>query len=244
VGDLVEVGGHELVGYIDHDPDRLGTVVEPLAARVSHLEEELLFQLRRQECYPEGVDAIALGIGDNRTRLQWMEILGGLESPPLVHPSAAVSQTAQLGRGSVVFPQVVINAGATIGAAVIVNSGVVIEHDCVLGAGVHISPDATACGGVRIGDLTWVGAGATVIHGLTLGAGVIVGAGSTVLQDVDDGCTVGSLARPVTHATLDHRGDEDWYHVTLSMAGISVTASRSRGLGKRVLLRSDQSTYI
>jgi sugar O-acyltransferase (sialic acid O-acetyltransferase NeuD family) len=199
VGDLVQAAGHELLGYVDKDPEKLGRTVEPMGVPVTHLEDDILAHLRDRGHYPEGVEAMALGIGENGIRQQRMKSLAGLQAPPLVHPSATVSQTVHLGRGSVVFPHAVINAGAWIGEAVIVNSGAIIEHDCLLEAGVHVSPGATICGGVRIGELTWVGAGATIIHGLTLGAGAIVGAGSTVLQDVEGGDTVvGSPARCIT----------------------------------------------
>jgi sugar O-acyltransferase (sialic acid O-acetyltransferase NeuD family) len=198
VGDLVQAAGHELLGYVDRDPNKLGTV-DPMGVPVTHLEDEILIHLRDHGHYPEGVEAMALGIGENGIRQVRMKSLAGLRVPPLVHPSATVSRTVELGRGSVVFPHAVINAGAWIGEAVIVNSGAIIEHDCLLESGVHVSPGATICGGVRIGELTWVGAGATIIHGLTLGAGAIVGAGSTVLQNVEDGDTVvGSPARCIT----------------------------------------------
>jgi sugar O-acyltransferase (sialic acid O-acetyltransferase NeuD family) len=201
VGDLVQAAGHELLGYVDKDPEKLGRTVEPMGVPVTHLEEDTLNYIRDRGHYPQGIDAVALGIGKNGARQQRMNSLAGLEVPPLVHPSATVSRTVQLGRGSVVFPHAVINAGAWIGEAVIVNSGAIIEHDCMLESGVHVSPGATICGGVRIGMLAWVGAGATVIHGIVLGAGVVVGAGSTVLRDVEDGDTVvGSPARGVTQS--------------------------------------------
>lgn len=194
MADLIRATGDRVLSFVDSDPGKLGQVVEPSGARVSHLQDELVRAIRDDGCYPEGVDASALGIGDNQLRLRCLLSLADLAVPPLVHPSATVSPTARLGGGSVVFPQAVVNAGAQIAEAVIVNSGAIVEHDCVLGPGVHVSPGATLCGGVRVGERSWVGAGATVIQGLTIGRDSIVGAGSTVIRDVGDDITV--IGRP------------------------------------------------
>lgn len=196
VGDLIQAAGYQVFGFVDGDPVKVGQVVEPLAALVTHHEDELREHLCALGTYPEGVDACALGIGDNRLRQLRLKDLDGFVVPPLAHPSASVSSTAQLGRGCVVFPHAVVNAGAQVNDAVIVNSGAIVEHDCVLESGVHISPGAVLCGGVRVGQRSWVGAGATVIHGVTIGKDSIVGAGSTVIHDVGDSETViGSPAR-------------------------------------------------
>ncbi|MGH7559286.1 MAG: acetyltransferase [Gemmatimonadota bacterium] len=194
VADLVRATGHRVLSYVDSDPAKLGQKVEPSGETVSHLQDELIRAIQEDGCYPPGVDASALGLGDNQLRLRCLRSLAGLVAPPLVHPSATVSPTARLGRGSVIFPQAVVNAGARIDEAVIVNSGAIIEHDCVLHSGVHVSPGATLCGGVRVGEGSWIGAGATVIQDLTIGRDAIVGAGSTVIRDVSDDLTV--VGRP------------------------------------------------
>ena len=196
VGDLVHAIGGKVAGYADRDSGRLGAIVEPIGAPVSYVQDELMSALEVLGGYPEGIDASALGIGDNRSREECLGRLHRLEVPALVHPSATVSPFARLGRGTVVFPHAVVNAGSRIDEAVIINSGSIIEHDCVVSSAAHISPGAVVCGGVTIGARSWIGAGATIIHGMRVGADVIVGAGSTVLADVSDGATVvGSPAR-------------------------------------------------
>lgn len=198
VGDLVRALGHELCGYVDADPRKLGSFVEPLGVPVNHVERELVSFLESGNVYPQGTDAFALGIGDNRQRQERLRSLEGLDAPVLVHPTAAVSPGAGVGRGSVVFALAVVNAGARVGDAVIVNSGAVVEHDCSLEDGVHVSPGAVLCGNVRVGERSWIGAGATVIHGVSIGPDAVVGAGSTVIDDVNPKTTVvGCPARPV-----------------------------------------------
>lgn len=198
VADLVRAAGHRVVGYVDHDPSKLGQEVEAGIASVVYLQDELQAAIAETGLYPEEVEASALGIGENGLRERCLQSLADLRVPPLVHPSAAVSPSAQIGRGSVIFPGAVVNHSARIGDAVIVNSGAVIEHDCVLEDAVHVSPGATLGGGVHVGVRSWVGAGATVIHRIVIGSDAVVGAGSVVIRDVADGSTVvGTPARPI-----------------------------------------------
>lgn len=197
VADLVRAAGHELVGYVDSDPSKLDAVVEPGGARVVLSQNEFLEVIARG-AYPDGVEAVAMAIGDNATRLHCLGLLGNLSVPPLVHPRAIVSASASIGRGSVVFPRVVVNAGARIGAGAILNTGAIVEHDCLIADGVHLSPGAVLAGGVRIGAASWVGASAVVIQGITVGRDAIVGAGAVVIRDVADAATVvGNPARPL-----------------------------------------------
>lgn len=198
VADLVRACGHHLAGFVDADAAKLGCEVEPGGGRVVLQEEEFLGRVRECGCYPEGIDAVALAIGDNGVRQRCLVPLEKCTVPSLVHPSAVVSSSAALGRGTVVFPSAVINADAHIGAAVIINSAAVVEHDCAVADGAHLSPGAMLAGGARVGERSWVGAGATVIQGIVIGADVTAGAGAVVIRDVPDGTTVAGVpARPI-----------------------------------------------
>jgi acetyltransferase-like isoleucine patch superfamily enzyme len=63
--------------------------------------------------------------GSNRTRARSFEFgrKMGLQAATLIHPSAVISPSAEIGVGTVVMPRVVVNAGAkaqTIGAGAVV----------------------------------------------------------------------------------------------------------------------------
>lgn len=198
VADLVRALGHQVAGFVDSSPEKLGQSVEPLGARVLLSQDELLRQLRERGSYPEGITALALGMGDNRARFGYLELLAELPLPPLVHPSAVVSPSARVGRGSVVFAGAILNASARIGAAAIINSGAIIEHDCEIADGAHVSPGAALSGGVRVGERSWIGTGAALIPGIRVGADAMLGAGAVVIRDVPDGATVvGNPARVI-----------------------------------------------
>lgn len=202
VADLARAAGYTVAGFVDRDPARLGQEVEPGGARVVADEERFLREAAGGRC-ANGADGIILAVGDNRARRECLLRVPGLQVPALVHPSAVVSPSARLGRGTVVLPLAAVNAAARLGDAVIVNTAAVVEHDCVLADAVHVSPGAVLAGGVHVGEQTWIGAGASVIQGVRIGRDAMIGAGAVVIRDVPDGATVvGNPARPI-HRTKE-----------------------------------------
>jgi sugar O-acyltransferase (sialic acid O-acetyltransferase NeuD family) len=109
----------------------------------------------------------------------------------IIHPSAIISQTANIGEGTVVMPKTVINSETNIGNHCIINTGSIVEHNCTVGNNTHIAPGTTICGGVVIGNDTLIGAG-TVCKNSThdkkikIGNNVTIGCGSVVTKCVDD----------------------------------------------------------
>jgi UDP-perosamine 4-acetyltransferase len=201
VADLVRASEGRIAGFVDADPAKLGREAEPGGARVIMAQEELVDGLRENGCYPQGIDAVALAIGDNGVRQRCLLLLGGYTVPSLVHPSAVVSPSVRFGRGTVVYASAVVNAAACIGGAVIINSAAVVEHDCFVADGAHVSPGAVLAGRVRLGERSSVGAGATVIPGVVIGADVAVGAGAVVIRDVPDGTTVAGVPAKATRSS-------------------------------------------
>ena len=126
---------------------------------------------------------------DIRTRLYHRLKEVGFHLPIVVDETAVVAESAQIGEGSYIGRNAVVNGDAQVGKMCIINNGAVLEHDCVLGDFSHLSVGAVACGVVKIGEETFVGANATILQCLTVGNKVKVGAGAIVLGDVPDYCT-------------------------------------------------------
>ena len=142
--------------------------------------------------------AAAVAIGHAATRLNWQQQLfaAGYELPVLIHPSAWVSPSAEIGCGSVIFAQVVVQAQAVIGDGAILNTSCSIDHDVQLADGVHICPGVHIAGEVLVGERSWIGIGASVIQQVRIGCDVTIGAGAAVVGDLPDGVTaVGVPAR-------------------------------------------------
>lgn len=146
-------------------------------------------------------DAGVVAIGHAATRLQWIHKLqaAGFNLPVLVHPTAWVSPSAQLGPASVVFAQVAVHAQASIGTGTILNTGCSVDHDAQISDAAHICPGARLAGEVQVGRRSWIGIGASVIQRVCIGSDVTVGAGAAVIEDLADGVTVvGVPARVVS----------------------------------------------
>lgn len=137
----------------------------------------------------------ALGIGDNALRRQIFERIQreGIPLKTLIHPTAIISPTAELGTGTVVMPGVIVNASARIDRGVILNSGCIVEHDCRIGDFVHLSPGVALAGSVSIGPESHLGIGASVIQGIRIGEKTIVGAGASVVDTLPDKVTAAGV---------------------------------------------------
>lgn len=115
-----------------HEVD--GTVVFPYSAAV----------------FPEAV--MLLGIGSAKIRKSLAEKVSH-RIATLIHPSAFIADDVELGEGTVVLPQAVIQSGAKIGKHVIINSHVCVDHDAV------VEDYVTTYPGVYIGGEALVGEG-------------------------------------------------------------------------------------
>lgn len=140
-------------------------------------------------------DGVIVGIGNNRVRLdKTYEIQrAGLPLVTIVHPAAVISTFAEVGIGSVVLANSVVQIDAVAGCAAIINTASSIDHDCELANGVHVCPGAHLAGGVCVGEKSWIGIGASIKQLVKIGANVMIGAGAVVVADVGDSVTVAGV---------------------------------------------------
>ena len=138
------------------------------------------------------LDAFFVAIGDNAVRHSKLKQLSGegLRITSVIHPSAIISTSAVVGKGSFVAALGCVQIDTQLGDGCIVNTGATVDHDCILGHCVHVSPGANLAGGVQVGAESWIGIGASVIQQIRLGQGVVVGAGSVVINDIPEKSTV------------------------------------------------------
>ena len=188
VADAARAAGRRVLGFLDDREanTRLDTTTDD-APLLSQNDPHLV-----------GAEVIP-AIGDNDARaavFQKIEQLGWTIANVL-HPAAAVSADATLGRGVFVGPNATVNARARLGDGCLVNSNAVVEHHCDLGRFVHVAPGCVLGGQVTIGDHCLLGLGARILPGLTLGARSTIGAGAVVTKPADPNATlIGVPAAP------------------------------------------------
>ncbi|MBR6559018.1 MAG: acetyltransferase [Clostridia bacterium] len=147
------------------------------------------------ECLNDGSTDFIIGIGNNAVRKMIAEKYR-VNWVTLIHPSAQIAFNAEIGKGSVVMANAVVNVCAKIGEHCIINTGAIVEHDNVIEDYVHISPNAALGGTVHIGDNTHVGIGATVKNNINVCSECTIGAGAVVVKNItDNGTYIGVPAR-------------------------------------------------
>lgn len=171
------VGEYEIVGLLGL-PNEVGTIVDGI--EVIGTDKDLMLHLNSvDECL------ITIGqIGSPKRRVVIWEQLIELNAPmaTIVSPTAYVSSTVVLGKGSIVMHHALVNAGAHIGLNCIINTKALVEHDAQLGNHVHISTGAIVNGGTSVGDNSFIGSGAVLHHGLEFKEGTIITAGKVVSE--------------------------------------------------------------
>ena len=97
-------------------------------------------------------DAAFVGIGNNHLRNELIHKLEtiGYEVPVLIHPTAYVSRSAIIGKGTIVEPMAVVNTNARLGIGCIISVGAVVDHDVILGDCVHVNAGAIVKAGGKV----------------------------------------------------------------------------------------------
>lgn len=198
---LSQIGGYEVVGFLDSTPELLGKKVAGI--KVLGSPDDL-------SSIKDKFDAVHIAIGDNVARLKIARsvIEHGLTLETLVHPGAYVASDTLLGAGTYVGASSIVNTGARLGIACLINSGAIVEHDNKIGDGVHFGPGSCSTGRVEVGECTFIGAGATIIPDIKIGDFALIGAGSVVVKDVTDKTTMIGYAAKKKKQTVYYEHDD------------------------------------
>lgn len=184
IADIIQKAGDKVIGFLDDNPD-LGKcfIGFPMLGKVSEASK-----------YQEYKFVIAIGNADIRERIANEQ---NLKWYTAIHPTAQVSGIGvEIGEGTVIMANAVINSDAKIGKHCIINTGAIIEHDNLIHDFVHVSVGAKLAGNVTVGRKTWIGIGSQIIQGKNIGEETMVGAGAVVIEDIQEkGTYIGVPAR-------------------------------------------------
>ena len=187
VADIVRRSGDTLLGFLDDN--------ETLSPEIAGIH--VLGKVEDYARYPDV--SFVIGIGSSAIREKIARQLSNVHWYTAIHPSAVISTLdTQIGAGSVVMANAVINPSAHIGAHCIINTSAVVEHDNLVGDFTHISVGAKLGGTVSVGAHTWVGIGTTVSNNVSICDHCMIGAGAVVIHNIkESGTYVGVPARKI-----------------------------------------------
>lgn len=122
----------------------------------------------------------------------------GFSPISLVHPSVRLSETVQVGAGSLLCAGSTLTTDIRLGRHVIINLHCTVGHDAVIEDFSTLSPGVHLSGGVYLGKANELGTGACVLPGVRLGDHCLLGAGAVATSSLEGGRTyVGVPARPL-----------------------------------------------
>ncbi len=147
------------------------------------------------------------GIGSPNNFWKKQNIIGDLglgehRFESIIHPTASVSNFAQVGLGCAVLQNAVIAANAKVGKHVMILPGSVISHDCVIDDYCSIASGVCVSGNVRISHSCYLGANSSIIGGATVGPFSLIGMGSIILSDVSENSVVAGNPSRVLRSTF------------------------------------------
>lgn len=136
----------------------------PRYSKVDFLDDyadNAIGKIKDLENYVGVYEELFCGIGNNSIRkklLEKAEILG-YEISILVHPTAYISSSAVIGKGTVVEPKAIVNTNSIIGKGSVISVGAIIDYDVLVGKYVHVNAGAICKAGSKIQESRKVNAG-------------------------------------------------------------------------------------
>ncbi len=118
----------------------------------------------------------------------------------LIHPTAYVSRSAEIGLGTIILQNVTIANNVHIGNQVVILANTIINHDCIIRDYTCIASSVCISGNVKIEENCYIGTNVAIKENLTIGGKCLIGMGSNVLQNIPDKSKViGNPARIITN---------------------------------------------
>ena len=190
IDNIEEQDKYELFGLVTNREEELGKKIYGYS--VVCKDDEIKNLLNKNT----DIKGYVLGIGNMKVRTKIFKLLDNFLIPVnIIHPTAAISKHAQIGKGNVIEAYTKIANGSKIGNHCIINSFSAINHNQVIGDNVLIAGNVSMAG-KTIGDSTIIADGASIGFKKSVGSNCIVGDGAVVTKDIPDNVIVyGNPAR-------------------------------------------------
>ncbi|MBQ7654395.1 MAG: NeuD/PglB/VioB family sugar acetyltransferase [Clostridia bacterium] len=116
----------------------------------------------------------------------------------IVDPTAICHDSAEIGEGSILCTNTMVNINTKIGSHVAMVDRSAVGHDSVIGDFGVMFVGAVVAGNSMVDECCELGMNSSVIPGQKIGKNTVIGAGACVVGDIPSGCTaVGVPARAI-----------------------------------------------
>ena len=134
---------------------------------------------------------VVIAIADHHIKEELVKYLTNknIQYATLIHPSVKINRTISIGKGCIIYQNVIMTVNINIGNHVIISPKCGIGHDSLIEDYVTVLWNVNISGAERIRQGATLGSGCTIIQGLEIGRGSFVGAGAVVIRDIDESKT-------------------------------------------------------
>lgn len=120
------------------------------------------------------------------------------EFESLVHPSAIISDSVEMGEGSIIMAGTVLTCSIKIGKHCIIDRLSTIGHDVVIEDFFHLAPHSVLSGNTKIGTEVFIGTQAAVKENVSICNKVLIGMGTIVVKSItESGTYIGNPAKRI-----------------------------------------------
>jgi len=171
----------KVAGFLDDNPDNYSRykLSAPLIGPVAdHIVIKDVFYI--------------IGIANLKYRKSIVEKLrsSGASFLSFVHPTAYVSESAELGEGTIVGPNANLGPNVRVGNFTLINSRCSLGHDTIVGDFNFISPNVCFSGFTEVGGENLFGINSSTIPGIKVGSRNRIAAGMVLDQNIGDDSVV------------------------------------------------------
>ena len=109
---------------------------------------------------------------------------GKFDFATIIYPTVKVSKYIEIGKGSIIYPGVILTVNTKIGNHVLLSGNCGIGHDTVIGDYSSVLWGSNFSGYDNVGESCFIGVGTKVIQGINISDENRISAGMTVTEDV------------------------------------------------------------
>lgn len=179
IADIVLKSNDEVIGFLDDNLEKGTIIIESKNIQVIGRIEEVTKIEKDEDIF------FIIGIGKNNIR-ENIANKYNLKYYTAIHPTSVIAEDVNIGEGTAIMANTVINVSSNVGKHCIVNTGTIVEHDNTIEDYVHLSPNVTLSGTVKVGKCTHLGTGTKVKNNITITSDVTVGVGGVVVKDINE----------------------------------------------------------